>query len=107
MKAAENQMCKKCSKNKCDHKFFSLPSPAPSPNVHLFPLPQLEEKGLHMLLSPAGMIQGLLMKIAGDTKRLPYEETVQILKLRSLEIKKITWSLIELYQVMNVIEKVI
>lgn len=93
MKAVENQMCKKCSKNKCDHKFFSLPTPAPSPNVHLSPLPQLEEKGLHMLLSPAEMIQGPLMKIARDTKRLPYEETVQILKLFSLEIKQITWRL--------------
>lgn len=46
-----------------------------------------------MLLSPAEMIQGPLMKIARDTKRLPYEETVQILKLFSLEIKQITWRL--------------
>ena len=53
---------------------------------------------LHMLFSPAEMIQGPVMKIATNTKRLPYEETVKILKLFSLEIKQITWSMMKVYQ---------
>lgn len=50
-----------------------------------------------MLFSSAEMIQGLVMKIARDTKRLPYEETVKILKLFSLETKQIIWSMIDVY----------
>lgn len=43
------------------------------------------------------MIQGLVMKITTDTKGLPYEEIVKILKVLSLTVKQIRWNIIKVY----------
>lgn len=95
----------KCSKTKYEHKILLL-APQKIPSMYLIPLLQLEKGYLHMLFNPAEMIQGPVTKITTDTKRLPYQETVKILKLFSLEIKQTTWSMIDLYQAMNTIEEV-